>query len=135
MDKSQLETKLAEAEAKIKQLTAVAEYKCSTWISATPNDNGNLASAMNNPMLGADGNVVKQKDASGWDVVAGIEQKSWVQIIPGTDKNGKPGWLIKLTGKADSDAEYEAKKVAEQEAKGTAPGASAKKEASTEVPF
>lgn len=135
MDKSQLEAKLAEAEAKIKELTAVAEYECSAWISATPNENGNLAAAINNPMLGDDGNVIKQKGASGFDVVAGLAQKSWIQIIPGTDKNGKPGWVVKFTGKADSDAEYEAKKAAKEEAKDKAPEAPAKKEASTEVPF
>ena len=131
MDYNKLKADLAAAQAKIEELTAVAKYECSTWISSVPNNNGNLASPINLPMIGNDGNVVKQKNADGYDVVAGTEYKAWVQLILSKDKNGNEGFIIKLTGKAKSDVEYEA----EQEAKGTAPEAPAKKEASTEVPF
>ena len=141
MDYNKLKADLAAAQAKIEELTAVAKYECSTWISSVPNNNGNLASPINLPMIGNDGNVVKQKNADGYDVVAGTEYKAWVQLILSKDKNGNDGFIIKLTGKAKSDVEYEA----EQEAKvtGLAAGcepvpiseAPAKKEASTEVPF
>tara|TARA_A100001011_G_C13553256_1_gene533275 strand:- start:34 stop:447 length:414 start_codon:yes stop_codon:yes gene_type:complete len=137
MDISKLKAELAEAKAKIETLTAVAKYECSTWISSVPNNNGNLASPINLPMIGNDGNVVKQKNADGYDVVAGTEYKAWVQLIPSKDKNGNEGFIIKLTGKAKSDVEYEAEQKLERPTinnEGTVE-APAKKEASTEVPF
>ena len=88
-------------------------------------------------MIGNDGNVVKQKNADGYDVVAGTEYKAWVQLIPSKDKNGNEGFIIKLTGKAKSDVEYEAEQKLERPTinnEGTVE-APAKKEASTEVPF
>ena len=81
MDYNKLKADLAAAQAKIEELTAVAKYECSTWISSVPNNNGNLASPINLPMIGNDGNVVKQKNADGYDVVAGTEYKAWVQLI------------------------------------------------------
>jgi len=134
MDYNKLKADLAAAQAKIEELTAVAKYECSTWISSVPNNNGNLASPINLPMIGNDGNVIKQKNADGYDVVAGTEYKAWVQLILSKDKNGNDGFIIKLTGKAKSDVEYEAEQKATIKTANVVE-APAKQEASTEVPF
>jgi len=119
-----------EAIAKLEELTAVAEFECVTWVSATPNPKtGNCASPINLPKLGNDNQVIQQNNSAGYKTVAGIEQRAWLQVVSGEDKNGNKGYLVKLTGPAETLAEFEAKnpkKTSEAEVK---------TQASTEVPF
>ena len=130
LTRAELEAKLAEGEAKIEELTAVAEFECVTWVSATPNPKtGNCASPINLPKLSDKNQVIQQNNAAGYKTVAGLEQRAWLQVVAGEDKNGSKGYLVKLTGPAETLAEFEAKnpkKTSEAEVK---------TQASTEVPF